>query len=89
MVQRRTLGKLGSMLQAGGNLGSFVSNLQTQSGDLLQPVNLEQITNEAMCIGAGGTWNKEKGVCIGAGQAVGRPTNNLMNQKEAFFLDEE
>jgi hypothetical protein len=81
MVQRRTLGKLGSMLQAGSNLGSLVSNLQTQSGDLSSLDDLSQITNEATCLGAGGTWNKETGVCIGGKQPVGRPTNNLMEQK--------
>lgn len=79
MVQRRTLGKLGSMLQAGGNLGSLVSNLQTQSGDLSASNDLSQITDEATCLGSGGTWSKELGVCIGGKQPVGRP--NLMDQK--------
>ena len=76
MVNRR---RLGSMLQAGGNLGSLVSNLQTQSGDLSASNDLSQITDEATCLGSGGTWSKELGVCVGGDQSVTRP--NLMNQK--------
>ena len=76
MVNRR---KLGSMLQAGGNLGSLVSNLQTQSGDLSASNALSPITDEGTCLGSGGAWNKELGVCVGGDQSVTRP--NLMNQK--------
>ena len=76
MVNRR---RLGSMLQAGGNLGSLGANLQTQSGDLSASNDLSQITDEATCLGSGGAWNKELGVCVGGDQSVTRP--NLMNQK--------
>jgi hypothetical protein len=57
MVSRR---RLGSILKSGGDLGSMVAKLQSQSG------TTEERTDEATCLGAGGTWNEELELCTGA-----------------------
>jgi hypothetical protein len=66
MVDRR---RLGAMLAKGGELGNFVAGLQSDSN---ASTKLNEIQEEAKCIGAGGTWDKTTQTC----SDVGRPPTN-------------